>query len=318
MTGGESPGSIRTFGRARRTIRNMPISSKQIKLRGAAKINLYLDVLARRDDGYHEIETLLQPVGLWDDISIGLIESGIELAGDDPSIGWDENNLCHRAAAVMLERAGGGGARISVGKRIPHGAGLGGGSSDAAAVLVGLDELLGLGLEREELMEIGLSLGSDIPFFIMGGPAVCRGRGEIVEPVEGLGTGWILIVKPDVTVSTKWAYQNLRIGLTRGSGKATLRQLIEGLKRFPEVELKAWNSFTGPVTESYPEIDAILDTLRRSGAILSAMSGSGSACFALFGEEGRATEVRRLFTGKGLFTEVVRPVDRAVMLLHGE
>lgn len=299
--------------------RNMPYSSKQIRVRGAAKINLFLDVLERRKDGYHEIESFLQPVGLWDEISIMLIESGIELTGDDPTIRWDRDNLCYRAAEEILDRAGcGGGVRISVDKRIPHGAGLGGGSSDAAAVLLGINELLGLELEENELMAIGLSLGSDIPFFIRGGPAVCRGRGEILEREEGLGKGWILVVKPDVTVSTGWAYQNLKIGLTRGGGKATLRQLIEGLKRFPEVELKAWNSFTGLVTKSFPEIGTILDTLRQSGAILSAMSGSGSACFALYGEESRAAEVHRLFTGRGLFTEVVRPVDRAVILLHEE
>jgi 4-diphosphocytidyl-2-C-methyl-D-erythritol kinase len=299
--------------------RNMSSSSKQITVRGAAKINLFLDVLGRREDGYHEIETLLQPVGLWDELSIKIIESGIELTGDDPTIRWDRENLCYRAAEEILGRTGrGSGVGITVGKGIPHGAGLGGGSSDAAAVLLGLNELLGLGLERDELIEIGLSLGSDIPFFITGEPAVCRGRGEILERAEGLEKGWILIVKPNISISTSWAYQNLKIGLTRCGGKATLRQLIEGLKRFPEVELKAWNSFTGLVTKSFPEIGAILKTLRQSGAILSAMSGSGSACFALFGEQDRAAEVHRLFTGRGLFTEVVRPVDRAVILLHEE
>jgi 4-diphosphocytidyl-2-C-methyl-D-erythritol kinase len=295
----------------------MPSSSKQTRIRAAAKINLFLDVLERREDGFHEIETFLQPVGLWDELSIERIESGIELTGSDPNIPWDSGNLCYRAAEALLAKTGSrGGVRISVEKEIPHGAGLGGGSSDAAAVLIGLNGLLGLGLEEDELTEIGLSLGSDVPFFIRGGPAIGRGRGEILEPVEGLAEGWILIVKPDIMISTSWAYRNLKIGLTRGGGEATLRQLIEGLKRFPDVELTTWNSFTGPVTESHPEIKAVLDTLRQSGAILNAMSGSGSACFAIFGEQGRAAEVHRLFTGRGLFTRIVRPVDRAVELLH--
>jgi len=297
----------------------MPSSYKQVKVRGSAKINLFLDVLKRREDGYHEIETFMQPIGLWDELSIVRIESGIELSGDDPTIPWDRGNLCYRAAAAILsgtERAGG--VRISVVKGIPHGAGLGGGSSDAAAVLLGLNELLGLGLTENDLIEIGLSLGSDVPFFIKGRPAVGRGRGEILERADGLENGWILIVKPDITISTSWAYRNIKIGLTRDGGTATLGQLIEGLKRFPEVELTTWNSFTEPVTRSFPEIGAILATLRDSGAILSAMSGSGSACFAIFGEEGRAAEVHRLFTGKGLFTEIVRPVDRAVVLLDEE
>jgi len=297
----------------------MPSSSKQVKVRTAAKINLFLDVLGLREDGYHEIETFLQPVGLWDELSIRRVESGIELTGNDPAIPWDRENLCYRAAEAIMDRTGRrGGVRISVVKRIPHGAGLGGGSSDAAAVLLGLNELLELGLEEDELIEIGLSLGSDVPFFIRGGPAVGRGRGEILERANGLEKGWILIVKPDITVSTSWAYRNLKIGLTRGGGKATLGQLIEGLKRFPEAELTTWNSFTEPVTKSFPEIGAILATLRHSGAILSSMSGSGSACFGIFGEQGRVAEVHRLFTGKGLFTGIVRPVDRAVVLLHTE
>lgn len=297
----------------------MPSSSKQVMVRAAAKINLFLDVLKRREDGYHEIETFYQPVGLWDELSIRRIESGIELTGDDPSIPWDRKNLCYRAAEAILERTGRrGGVQISVAKGIPHGAGLGGGSSDAAAVLLGLNELFELGLKEDELIEIGLSLGSDVPFFIRGGPAVGRGRGEILERANGLEKGWILIVKPDIMVSTGWAYRNLRIGLTRGGGKATLGQLIEGLKRFPEVELTTWNSFTEPVTKSFPEIGAILATLRHSGAILSAMSGSGSACFAIFGGKDRVTEVHRLFTGKGLFTWTVRPVGRAVVLLNTE
>jgi 4-diphosphocytidyl-2-C-methyl-D-erythritol kinase len=297
----------------------MPSSSRQVKVRGSAKINLFLDVLKRREDGYHEIETFMQPIGLWDELSIGRIESGIELSGDDPTIPWDRGNLCYRAAEAILCRTGRmGGVRISVVKGIPHGAGLGGGSSDAAAVLLGLNELLGLGLAENELIEIGLSLGSDVPFFIRGRPAVGRGRGEILERANGLENGWILIIKPDIIVSTSWAYRNLKIGLTRDGGKATLGQLIEGLKRFPEVELTTWNSFTEPVTGSFPEIGAILATLRHSGAVLSAMSGSGSACFAIFGEESRAVEVHRLFTGKGLFTEIVRPVDRAVVLLDEE
>ncbi len=297
----------------------MTSSNGRVKVRGFAKINLFLDVIGRREDGFHEIETLMQPIGLWDDIAVTRAGRGIELTGDDPTISWGSDNLCYRAAEEFFERTGiGGGLRISVAKGIPHGAGLGGGSSDAAAVLVGLDELFGTGLGEEELSGVGLSLGSDVPFFVKGVPAVGRGRGEILEPVEGLGTGWILIVKPDITISTSWAYRNLRIGLTRGGGVATLRQLIEGLKRFPDIELTTWNSFTTAVTESYPEIGEILDTLRRGGAILSAMSGSGSACFAIFGDQGRATEVHRLFTGRGLFTRIVRPVDRAVVLLQRE
>lgn len=270
-----------------------------------------------REDGYHEIETLMQPIGLWDELCLIRIGSGIELVGDDEGIPWDSRNLCYRAAEAILAGTGGG-VRISVEKGIPHGGGLGGGSSDAAATLIGLNELFGLGRTEDELACMGLSLGSDVPFFIRGGPAVGRGRGEILEPVEGLQTGWILVVKPSAAVSTSWAYRNLKIGLTRDRGADTLGRLIEGLKRFPEAELTTWNSFTRTVIERYPEIGEILDTLRSSGATLSAMSGSGSACFAIYGDQRRAAEVQSLFNGRGLFTWIVRPVDRAVVLLHEE
>jgi 4-diphosphocytidyl-2-C-methyl-D-erythritol kinase len=283
----------------------------------AAKINLYLDVLGRREDGYHEIETLFQPVGLWDVLRISSAQAGIELDGTDPSLPWDSDNLCYRAAETILQRAGvDGGVCISVEKRIPSGAGLGGGSADAAATLLGVNRLFGLDLSEGELLEIGLSIGSDVPFFIRGTPAVGRGRGELLEEIEGLKGGWILLVKPDITISTCWAYRNIKIGLTRLGGKAKLGQLIEGLKRFPDVELVTWNSFTQSTIECFPEIGEIIAILENQGAILSALSGSGSACFGLFSEESLAAEVGRLFIGKGLFTRIVRPIDRAVVLLQ--
>ena len=290
-----------------------------ITAHAAAKINLYLDVLGRRENGYHEIETLFQPVGLWDTLRISSARAGIELTGTDPSLPWDENNLCYKAAESILRRARfDGGVSITVQKRIPSGAGLGGGSADAAAILLGVNRLFRLDMSEMELLEIGLSLGSDVPFFVRGAPAIGRGRGERLEETEGLKNGWILIVKPGINISTGWAYRNIKIGLTRHVAEATLGQLIEGLKRFPELELATWNSFTESVTEAFPEIGEILSILKREGAILSALSGSGSACFGVFSEESRAAEVSRLFIGKGLFTGIVRPIDRAVVLLREE
>jgi 4-diphosphocytidyl-2-C-methyl-D-erythritol kinase len=288
-----------------------------ITAHAAAKINLYLDVLDRRENGYHEIETLFQPVGLWDVLEISSAQKGIELTGTDPSVPWDADNLCYKAAESIFRRSRfDGGVSISVRKRIPSGAGLGGGSADAAATLLGLNRLFRLDLDEMELLEIGLSLGSDVPFFIRGTPAIGRGRGEELEETEGLRKGWILLVKPNISISTDWAYRNIKIGLTRQVAEATLGQLIEGLKRFPELELVTWNSFTECVAEAFPEIGEIIAILKREGAILSALSGSGSACFGVFSEESRAAEVSRLFIGKGLFTGIVRPVDRAVVLLQ--
>ena len=290
-----------------------------IEIHCAAKINLYLDVTATLEDGYHELETFYQPVGLYDEIRIMRSGEGIQLSGDEPSIRWDESNLCHRAARLVMERAGHrSGVRMNVRKRIPHGAGLGGGSSNAAAILLGINTLFGFGLGMEELLEMGAELGSDVPFFVLGRPAIGKGRGEILEEAEGLAAGWIVIVKPEITISTSWAYQNIKIGLTRPGDVATLEQLREGLGRFPEVELTTWNSFTDIVVGHYPEIGELIAAMKDGGAVLSSLSGSGSACFGIFSKEEQATEVEKVFIDKGLFSRIVRPIDQAVVLLHAE
>ncbi len=290
-----------------------------IEIRCAAKINLYLDVTGTLENGYHEIETFYQPVGLYDEIRIVRSGEGIQLYGDEPSIQWDENNLCHRAALLITERAGcRSGVRIDVRKRIPHGAGLGGGSSNAAAVLIGINSLFGFGLGREELFEMGAELGSDVPFFVLGRPAIGKGKGEILEEAEGLKAGWIVIVKPELNISTSWAYQNIKIGLTRSGDVATLEHLKEGLERFPEVELTTWNSFTDIVVGCHPEIGELMAAMKDGGAILNSLSGSGSACFGIFSREEQASEVEKAFSDKGLFSRIVRPIDQAVVLLRME
>lgn len=284
-----------------------------IRALAAAKINLYLDVLRRREDGYHEIETLYQPIGLWDELIFEETPGGIELSGDEPSIPWNEDNLCHRAARAVLGKTGcARGLRISVSKGIPSGAGLGGGSADAAATLIALDKLFDLGLSERELLDMALELGSDVPFFILGKPAIGRGRGEILEEVPGLRGGWILIVKPDVTISTKWAYQNLNLVLTKAVGTATLTALLSGLDRFPNARLETHNSFETGVVEHFPSVAGVLAVLRNGKPILSSLSGSGSACFAIFREEGEAREVSTCFSGEGFFTKVVQPTNQVM------
>jgi 4-diphosphocytidyl-2-C-methyl-D-erythritol kinase len=291
----------------------------KISVKCAAKINLYLDVIRRREDGFHDIETLFQPVSLWDTIAISTCRRGLELTGDDDAVAWNEENLCFRAASALLRRVGyRGGVRIDVHKEIPAGAGLGGGSSDAAGTLVGLNELLALGLSKEELMDIGSGVGSDVPFFIGGKPAVGRGRGELLEQVRGLQNGYVLIVKPDIFISSAWAYQNFKIVLTRGNNRNTLSMLLEGLKSFPEAKLKTYNSFEKHIVEAFPEIGAVLAALKSEGVAVSSLSGSGSACFAVFSEASRAEEASRQFISKGYFTRIARPVNAAILLLHEE
>lgn len=292
---------------------------RSIGVRCAAKINLYLDVLRRRPDGYHDIETFFQPVSLCDEIRIAAAEKGVELKGDDPSIHWDATNLCYRAAELLIEKTGyPGGAIIEVKKRIPHGAGLGGGSSDAAAVLFGLDKLYGLELGPDKLSAIALEIGSDVPFFLCGGPAVGRGRGELLERMEGLKSGYILIVKPPDTVSTAWAYDKVKIVLTRTGEGDRLNYLLKGLKVFPDIILESYNSFESIVAEAYPKVRDILRTFKDEGAVLSSLSGSGAACFALFGEEERARKVKDLYKDRGYFTRIAQPVHQVLELFQWE
>jgi 4-diphosphocytidyl-2-C-methyl-D-erythritol kinase len=284
-----------------------------MKILAAAKLNLYLNVIGRRDDGYHEIETFYQPVSLWDELTIEKAPSGVTVEGEDASVPWNEDNLCHRAARLVIARAGlEGGVRIRVEKGIPSGAGLGGGSSDAAATLLGVNRLYGCGLADEDLRELAATIGSDVPFFVLGRAAIGRGRGELLEEAPGLAAGWILIAKPEVTISTRWAYQNLNLVLTKGPGADRLTALVEGLQRFPDIRLDAHNSFEALVREHFPSVSGILDALAAEKPVLSSLSGSGSACFAIFAEEREARDASEVLKGQGLFTRIVQPVTTAI------
>lgn len=288
-------------------------------VRCAAKVNLYLAVVGSRDDGYHDIVTLFQPVSLWDEVTLTPRCGEVRIAGNDPAIPWDERNLIFRAAKLLLETVGcAEGVSIDVRKAIPSGAGLGGGSSDAAATLVGMNELFSFHLSQDRLREIALDIGSDVPFFVLGQPAIGRGRGELLETTPGLPGGYVVIVKPGITVSTKWAYSNVNFLLTKVKSEITLELLLEGLRHFPDSELDTYNSFESGVVEEFSEIGTVLQECREQGAILCSLSGSGSACFAVFDERNRAEEVVNSFIAKGLFARVTRPVNQALVLLWKE
>ncbi len=292
---------------------------KRIAIRCSAKINLLLAVTGRRDDGYHDILTLFQPVSLFDEIRLSASASGIRLTGDDPSIDWDATNLCYRAASLILDASGcRDGVAIEVKKGIPHGAGLGGGSSDAAGVIFGIDALLGLGMTDREMAALALEAGSDVPFFLGPGPAVGRGRGEVLEPAAGLEDGWLLIVKPPLTISTVWAYDNIKYMLTRPEGEDRLNCLLKGLKDLPDKRVETYNSFENIAVKEYPEIGEILKILRNGEAVLSSLSGSGAACFALFDSEESAKRVERIFTDETYFTCIARPWQQALKVIQWE
>ncbi|HUB66854.1 MAG TPA: 4-(cytidine 5'-diphospho)-2-C-methyl-D-erythritol kinase [Candidatus Methylacidiphilales bacterium] len=250
-----------------------------------AKINLYLHILGRRPDGFHELETLMAPISLGDTLNIELIPSGIEFTCSDPALSGAQDNLAARAARLFLDEfKPATGARIHLDKAIPVGAGLGGGSSDAAAVLLALRELTGIKTDDAKLAELAARLGSDVPFFIDGRPAVCRGRGEIIEPVTLAESFRGLLVHPGFGVPTPWAYktyaQNPRAGEPgRGFGGITFR-----------------NDLEPPVFSKYPWLPVAKAWFREQSETLDAlMSGSGSSLFALTRTEGDIEPLRARF-----------------------
>lgn len=238
-----------------------------------AKVNLTLQVLGRREDGFHEIETLMAPVGLADRLEITLRgDDHIELTCSDPSLPTGASNLAHRAAAAFGKHTGKVfGVDIHIQKNIPHGAGLGGGSSDAAAVLIALNRLLGTMLPEENLERLAATMGSDIPFFIRNRPAICRGRGEILEGFEGLPAAEILLVKPPFPVPTPWAYQTWA---EAEKSSATFQQFHGSIPLMNDLE--------APVFSKYLVLPVLKDALRAHGSVSAAMmSGSGSTIFAI-------------------------------------
>ena len=255
----------------------------RLLVRAPAKLNLFLDVLGRREDGYHKLDTVIQAVDLYDELEIRPAKGGIRLDGSAPEgVPLNEENLVWKAADSVLREAGAkGGVEITLNKRIPAGGGLGGGSSDAAATLVGVDRALGLGLERGVLERLGAELGSDVPFFLYGGPARCRGRGERVEPIKRGGEFEYVIVWPEIACSTKEIYQELRMGLTRKNRGASF--VVESIERADPVLLGTgiYNRFEEAVFRVLPELTAIRGSLEQFPLSGVGMSGAGSCFFGL-------------------------------------
>jgi 4-diphosphocytidyl-2-C-methyl-D-erythritol kinase len=248
--------------------------SRRMTIDAPAKVNLTLRVLARRADGFHDIETLMAPLDLSDRLEVELKDSvGIEFSCSDPSLPVDGSNLVCKAVAAFAAATGRDfGVRIHLEKRIPHGAGLGGGSSDAAAVLRALNELLGAGLSVGDLEKIAASIGSDVAFFIRGVPAICRGRGERVEPVEGVPSAEILLVKPPFPVSTAWAY-----GAWAGAGDK-LCETFPAMLGF----MAMGNDLEAPVFSKHLQLPVLKRWLAaQPGVSVAMMSGSGSTVFAV-------------------------------------
>ncbi len=259
---------------------------KSIEISSPAKINLRLDVLGRRPDGYHEIRTIFQKITLADELSISITKSGIEITCDNPQVPLNKENLTHVAAKMLLDRYMiNDGIMIAIRKRIPIAAGLGGGSSNAASTLLGINQLFDLGIDKRELLKMGRNIGADVPFFIFGNSALATGIGEKLEPLEITPPLWLLLVTPDIPISTAWAYANVRRRLTKKVINITISNWINHLSEVIDL-LK--NDLEEVVIPHYPEIQSIKEDLLERGAMGSLMSGSGSTVFGIFGSEKEA------------------------------
>ena len=269
---------------------------KTITVFSPAKLNLFLAVTGRRADGYHDLVSVAAPLEWGDSLTVELLPSGsaaYSLVCSDPAVPTDESNLVLKAARAFFPAARRkGAARFVLEKRIPVGAGLGGGSSNAVAALRGLNELMGKLLDGARLSELATQLGSDCALFLPRAPVVMRGRGESVEPLPApaaarLRGRRVLIFKPDFSVSTAWAYQRLAaLGSYEAAAEAETRLAAWLNDPGVPVEGLLLNSLERPVFEKYPALPALLDRLRNRFGLQPRMSGSGSACFAFLPEAG--------------------------------
>lgn len=252
-----------------------------MRAKAGCKINIGIDVLRRRTDGYHDIATVMYPVReLYDEIEVVPCECGLRFVQNGIAVDCaDEQNLCVRAYRLMQERMGIGGAEIRLDKRIPFGAGLGGGSSDATTTLVLLNRVFALGLSEPQLIELAASLGSDTPFFVRNTPQLCSGRGEILSPIAlPLGGKYLVILKPAEGVSTREAYGGVRPAMPALPLAEALQRPVEQWRECVK------NDFEPHVFAAHPLIAQLKQLLYDCGAEYASMSGSGSAVFGIFAE----------------------------------
>lgn len=275
---------------------------KEIKRDCYAKVNLSLDVLGRREDGYHNLEMIMQTVSLKDVITVSVDadteETVIEVTCDKDSVPQNDDNLAAKSARLFLEKSGfNADVKINIEKNIPMGAGLGGGSSDAAGVLTALNEVLGFPLKNHQLAEIAAAIGSDVPFFIYGGTMLAEDTGTKLSPVEAPEKIIVLIAKPEFSVSTPHVYKSLRLG--DETVHPDTKSVIEALK-IGDLEMLAQSA--GNVLETvtateHEEIDEYKNIMIQSGAVYALMSGSGPSVFGVFDSEENVKRAYSILSG---------------------
>ncbi|NOY77363.1 MAG: 4-(cytidine 5'-diphospho)-2-C-methyl-D-erythritol kinase [Calditrichaeota bacterium] len=276
--------------------------------RACAKINIGLRILGKRPNGYHEIETIFQSVDLCDEVSVSEAESAIFVESDQPGVPRGEANICYRAAELLRKKAGvSAGCRIRIAKKIPMGAGLGGGSTDAAAALRLLNRVWGLNLSNHDLAILARELGADVPFFLNPGAAIAYGIGDELQPLPKSWDFYGVILYPNRSVSTEWAYKNLKINLTKAKKYIKLSSYFVEQLFLQELPLFFRNDFEPLIFETYPEFREIKRRLLQAGSSFASLSGSGSAFFGLFDQEKMAQEALTLFDSHPYQKFFVRP-----------
>ena len=252
------------------------------------KVNLLLNILGKRADGFHELESVMHPIRVFDELSFTRGSQGIELTCSEPSLPTDSRNLVYRAAALFLETARiKDGVKLRLEKKIPLAAGLGGGSGNAAVTLLGLNELFGGPLAPAQLSRLAASLGSDVPFFLQERPALATGRGEQIQPMDSfpaLRNSAFVLIHPGFGIATAWAYQQLARFPDALNGRAgRARKLVDLIQTasLKEAGAELYNSLEAPALGKYPLLAMFQDFLRENSAAATLMSGSGSTTFAL-------------------------------------
>ena len=279
---------------------------KEISVKALAKVNLGLDVVRKREDGYHEVRMIMQTIHLFDRLEIMRNQSGrITMSTNLAFLPTNENNLVYKAAALLKEEFDiGDGIDVKLHKHIPVAAGMAGGSTDAAAVLYGMNRIFDLGLSKEDLMTRGVKLGADVPYCIMRGTALAEGIGEKLSALPPMVKCPVLIAKPSISVSTKFVYQNLK--LDEQTNHPDIDALMKDIreKDFDGVCAHMGNVLESVTIPNYPVIAEIKQQMMRSGAKASMMSGSGPTVFGLFEDGETAKRALREMKRSGLAKQV--------------
>ena len=269
---------------------------KEIEIDSYSKINLTLNILGKRQDGYHNIETIMQSIKLADRIFIKEGKEGVKIKCSHPLVPVDTQSLAYRSAEKILNRYRiARGVEIEIDKKIPLASGMAGGSANSASILVGINKLFALNLSNKDLREMGEELGMDVPFCIQNGTALAYHRGEKVIPLPPINPPlWIIIINPGFEIPTKWAYNNLDLDLIKKEKKNT-KAMLEALKEgeVRGIAKNLFNSFEGLIIRKYPEIGKIKDRLIEEGALGAIMSGSGPTVFGIAQNKEQALKIHK-------------------------